>query len=344
MRKVILSLFLTSSFFASSQVLNNSNNEEELNFESEHKEFKYENNFDGILNYEVHSKVSKDKRLNFSMTWDNDYLFASKRKNSFANFDDTLWLCVGDTLSNDFRVPYDGYMTSHFGPRHGRPHNGVDLGLRTGDMIYAAWSGKVRYAKFNSGGYGNLIVIRHHNGLETFYAHLSKILVLPNQDVVAGDPIGLGGSTGRSTGPHLHFEVRFYDIPINPEHIIDFSKRQLKDPNLFVHKDLFKGKLPAVKSKTVIPDVDKNELDTDHEAQAGDVLAGVAIPVADKVKTVENKKIVPKKEFRKYYKVKSGDNLTKIANLHGTTLDKVCQLNGFKASRTIEIGQLIRVR
>ena len=90
--------------------------------------------------------------------------------------------------------------------------------------------------------------------------------------------------------------------------------------------------------------VDKNELDTDHEAQAGDVLAGVAIPVADKVKTVENKKIVPKKEFRKYYKVKSGDNLTKIANLHGTTLDKVCQLNGFKASRTIEIGQLIRVR
>lgn len=337
MKKVFIGLFMLSSYFGISQEQTIDENDEDLVFENENKEFNLQNTFDGILNSEIHRKVSQDEKLKFSMTWDNNYLFASKKKNSISKFEDTLWLCLGDSVTNNFRVPFDGYMTSHFGPRHGRAHNGVDISLRTGDMIYAAWSGKVRYAKFNSGGYGNLIVIRHYNGLETFYAHLSKILVSPNQDVVAGDPIGLGGSTGHSTGPHLHFEVRFYDIPINPEHIIDFAKKEVKDPNLLVHKDLFKLSAPSVKSRKVNID------EVEHNHSAEEVLAGVALPVANEVKVLESKpKVV--KEFRKYHKVKSGDNLTKISNLYGTTVEKVCDLNNFKSNRSIIVGQMIRVR
>ena len=83
---------------------------------------------------------------------------------------------------------------------------------------------KIRYSKYNDGGFGNLVIIRHYNGLETFYAHLSKLLVYPNQEVIAGDPIGLGGNTGHSYGSHLHFEIRFFDVPFDPERIIDLDK------------------------------------------------------------------------------------------------------------------------
>lgn len=341
MRKVLLGLLLVSSFYGFSQKHRTINTEEDLIFDTDQEEFFLDNTFDGILNHEVHRKVTQDERLNFSMTWDNDFLFASKKRNSIAKFEDTLWLCVGDSLSKEFRVPFDGYLTSHFGPRHGRPHHGVDISLKTGDMIYASWSGKVRYAKFNKGGYGNLVVIRHYNGLETFYAHLSKILVLPNQDVVAGEPIGLGGNTGRSFGPHLHFEVRFYDIPINPEHIIDFAKKDVKDQNVLVHKDLFKVHLPGEQPKIEFPE--NQEEEHDHSVDAGDVLAGVALPVAEKLSVSENKSVAPK-EFRKYHRVRSGDNLSKIANQYGTTLDKICDLNGIKTNKTIDVGQMIRVK
>ncbi len=341
MRKVLLGLLIVSSFYGFSQKHRTINTEEDLIFDTDQEEFFLDNTFDGILNHEVHRKVTQDERLNFSMTWDNDFLFASKKRNSIAKFEDTLWLCVGDSLSKEFRVPFDGYLTSHFGPRHGRPHHGVDISLKTGDMIYASWSGKVRYAKFNKGGYGNLVVIRHYNGLETFYAHLSKILVLPNQDVVAGEPIGLGGNTGRSFGPHLHFEVRFYDIPINPEHIIDFAKKDVKDQNVLVHKDLFKVHLPGEQPKIEFPE--NQEEEHDHSVEAGDVLAGVALPVAEKLSVSENKSVAPK-EFRKYHRVRSGDNLSKIANQYGTTLDKICDLNGIKTNKTIDVGQMIRVK
>ena len=342
MRKILLGFLVISTFYGFSQNRRIINTDEDLIFDTDQEEFTLDNTFDGILNHDVHRKVTKDERLNFSMTWDNDFLFASKKRNSISRFEDTLWLCVGDSISNEFRIPFDGYLTSHFGPRHGRPHHGVDISLKTGDMVYAAWSGKVRYAKFNKGGYGNLVVIRHYNGLETFYAHLSKLLVLPNQDVVAGDPIGLGGNTGRSFGPHLHFEVRFYDIPINPEHIIDFANKDVKDPNVLVHRDLFKVHLPGEQPKIEFPEEDE-ELEHDHSIEAGDVLAGLALPVAKNME--ENTiKLVPNKEFRKYHKVKSGDNLTKIANSYGSTIEKICELNGMKSNRTIDVGQMIRVR
>jgi len=115
-------------------------------------------------------------------------------------------------------------VTSHYGYRKqfGRMHRGVDLKASIGDTVYAAFTGKVRLAKFERNGYGFYVVVRHDNGLETVYGHLSKFLVRPNQYVKAGTPIALSGNTGRSTGPHLHFETRYMGIDINPERIFDF--------------------------------------------------------------------------------------------------------------------------
>lgn len=124
-------------------------------------------------------------------------------------------------------MPVPGYVTSHYGyrPKFGRTHKGVDLKLNNNDTVVAAFEGKVRVVNYEGKGYGNYVIIRHPNGLETVYGHLNKQLVKEDQIVKAGDPIGLGGSTGRSTGPHLHFETRFMGYPINPAAIIDFSNR-----------------------------------------------------------------------------------------------------------------------
>ena len=128
---------------------------------------------------------------------------------------------------SDFHVPVPGRLSSPYGwrARFGRMHKGVDLTLNVGDTVRAAFSGKVRLTKYNAGGYGYYVVVRHDNGMETVYGHLSRFLVKPNQRVKAGEAIALGGNTGRSTGPHLHFETRYMGIPINPEAIIDFANK-----------------------------------------------------------------------------------------------------------------------
>lgn len=118
-------------------------------------------------------------------------------------------------------------VTSNFGQRWGRAHNGIDVKVYVGDTIRAAFSGKVRMVEYEGRGYGKYIVIRHDNGLETVYGHLSKQLVRENQEVHAGDVIGLGGNTGRSTGSHLHFETRFLGVPINPALLFDFAMQDV---------------------------------------------------------------------------------------------------------------------
>ncbi len=125
-------------------------------------------------------------------------------------------------------------VTSNYGYRakFGRMHKGIDLGIRSNDTIYAAYDGKVRLTSYEARGYGNYIIIRHPNELETVYGHLNKSLVKPNQVVKAGQPIGLGGSTGRSTGPHLHFETRYMGYAINPSAIFDFANIQTRTRSL----------------------------------------------------------------------------------------------------------------
>jgi len=113
--------------------------------------------------------------------------------------------------------------------RFGRNHNGVDLVGHIGDTIYACFDGKVRMSDYQPRGYGKVVVIRHYNGLETIYGHMSKQFVVENQYVKHGDPIGLVGNTGRSTGPHLHLETRFCGKMIDPEKIFDFKAMDVKD-------------------------------------------------------------------------------------------------------------------
>lgn len=138
-------------------------------------------------------------------------------------------------VPDTFRIDMTGFampttntkITSKFGPRRRRMHNGIDVKVYIGDTIRAAFSGKVRMVKYERRGYGKYVVIRHENGLETIYGHLSKQMVNEDQYVEAGEVIGLGGNTGRSTGSHLHFETRFLGQAINPALLFDFEKQDV---------------------------------------------------------------------------------------------------------------------
>jgi hypothetical protein len=277
-------------------------------------------NFNGVLNQHLHNLVTKDLNLGFVQNWDNDVCYTSDKANDMNKLKDTLWLCVLNESDEEFVMPVPGMLTSKYGFRKGRNHNGVDLDLNTGDTVKACWSGKVRYAKFNSGGFGNLVIVRHHNGLESFYAHLSKLMVAPNQYVAAGEPIGLGGNTGRSFGSHLHFEIRFYDAAMNPEEVIDFKERKCRDHNLFVHRSLFK------------PGAKPTELDDAEE-----------VPVIEE-KKVEEQKLVLVDVQQKFYRIKSGDTLAEIATRNKTTIAKICQLNGIRPTTSLQIGRNLRVK
>jgi hypothetical protein len=235
-------------------------------------EYLEDRDFDGIMNSYLYDIISSDTTINFTHTWDTEVCYPSNMQNSYAQLKDTIWLCAVDSMYSDFVMPFSGEITSRFGWRKGRPHNGIDINLNTGDTVRATFSGRVRYAKYNESGFGNLVIIRHYNGLETFYAHLSKHMVVPNQKVNAGDPIGLGGNTGRSFGSHLHFEIRFFDIPINPERIIDFNTNSLVDENLFVHSSLFNSSSTSALASTHTASSGA----TYHKVRSGDTLWKIA--------------------------------------------------------------------
>jgi murein DD-endopeptidase MepM/ murein hydrolase activator NlpD len=123
-------------------------------------------------------------------------------------------------------------------------HYGVDLKLQTGDPVMSAFSGMVRISSYNP-SFGHVVVVRHHNGLETLYAHLSKRMVEPGDLIEAGDTLGLGGNTGRSYGSHLHFEVRFLDQPIDPTEVFDLANGTLKARTFDIHKGTFEAIVKA---------------------------------------------------------------------------------------------------
>ncbi len=314
--RIVFSLLLTVGFLPSAAMTQEvvdtikSSHGDIVMFSDRTWEYLEDLNFDGVMNHHLNELIMDDSSLNFIQTWDHDVCYTSDMSNDLSKLRDTLWMCLAQDLENEFRIPVNGRVTSRYGIRHGRYHNGIDLDLETGDTVCAAWPGKIRYAKYNEGGFGNLVIIRHENGLETFYAHLDKHLVVPNQEVKAGEPIGLGGNTGRSYGSHLHFEVRFYDAPMNPEEVIDFDKRQCKDENLFVHKGLFRPGAKPSDAENYVPS---------NVASASAVGA-------------------------KYYKIRSGDTLSAIAARNRTSVSKLCQLNGIRPTTVLQVGRSIRIR
>lgn len=153
-------------------------------------------------------------------------------------FPETQIIKIESDSLGHYHHPKIGPINSKFGWRDGRMHKGIDINLNRGDAILAAFDGMVRIAKLQ-GAYGNVVIIRHYNGLETVYAHLSKIKVIPGQIVTAGQLIGLGGNTGRSSGPHLHFEVRFKGHAINPASIISLNDQKLHHDCIVIKKSKY---------------------------------------------------------------------------------------------------------
>ena len=220
-----------------------------------------------------------------------------------------------------FTCPYRTKVFSKFGYRHGRRHQGVDLPLKTGEPVRAAFDGKVRIS-MACRGYGQLIVIRHDNGLETYYGHLSKRMVESGDWVHSGDVIGLGGSTGRSTGPHLHFETRYQGYAFDPQWIADFEQGTLRR-NVFV---LRRSYLDA--SSHYVPEsIDEEE----------------AIYLDEEKIVAEEKRIAAEKAAMRWHKVRSGETVSGIAKRYGITQTKIKQLNPKLNINRISIGQKIRI-
>ena len=167
-------------------------------------------------------------------SWEINNLFPEQDMLKLKGDTSVTLVLEGDERGEYFH-PCNGPVTSGFGWRDSTQHNGIDLDLNKGDKVAAAFDGMVRVAK-SCGGFGNVVIIRHYNGLETVYGHLSKIKVKPGQVIVAGQVIGLGGSTGHSTGSHLHFEVRFKGVPINPKYLISFTEQKLLCDELTIKK------------------------------------------------------------------------------------------------------------
>lgn len=263
--------------------------------------------------------------------WDSDLVNCYKD----ANVPNTKVLDV-----RHYVMPIKGnYVTSHYGyrPQFGRSHKGVDLRSAIGDTVYSAFSGRVRLTRFERGGYGFYVIVRHENGLETVYGHLSRFLVKPDQYVKAGQPIALSGNTGRSTGPHLHFETRFMGYAINPEAIFDFANRCTHTDSYTFSKSTYTKAREYAPSKRYAAAKKATEQPAEKASKSRNAKEQ---PVTASTRKSTKK---TREESRSTYQVNKGDNLGKIAAKHGMTVDQLKKLNGLTDNK-IKDGQVLRVK
>ena len=234
------------------------------------------------------------------------------------------------TLPDSFRIDLRGFhmptdsrvVTSNFGSRWGRQHKGLDIKVYIGDTIRAAFSGKIRIVKYEPKGYGKYVVIRHHNGLETIYGHMSKHLVVENQEVKAGEPIGLGGNTGRSTGSHLHFETRLCGVALNPALMFDFRNQDVVgDFYNFNRKHYAAESAQATRLRGAGGSVTTSDDDLDLAVSSTPARATSSVH---------------------FHKVKKGDTLQAIARKCHTTVDKLCKLNHIGKNIRLRPGQILK--
>ena len=223
-------------------------------------------------------------------------------------------------------------ITSDFGSRWGRQHKGLDIKVYIGDTIRSAFSGKVRIVRYEAKGYGNYIVIRHPNGLETIYGHLSKHLVTENQVVRAGEPIGLGGNTGRSTGSHLHFETRLCGVALNPALFFDFRNQDITGDNYIFLKDRYE-------SDSQLATLERGKVNGGSYTR--DQVYGEVGRYNEKAEEAATQNAANTPE-RVYYKVQNGETLASIAKKVGVSVDAICRLNGFRKDQRVKAGMIIR--
>jgi murein DD-endopeptidase MepM/ murein hydrolase activator NlpD len=235
-------------------------------------------------------------------------------------------------LPDSFRISLKNFcmpttsrvLTSNFGPRWHRQHKGLDIKVYIGDTIRAAFDGKVRVVRYEGRGYGKYVVIRHDNGLETYYAHMSKQLVEEDQEVRAGDPIGLGGNTGRSTGSHLHFETRLCGVALNPALLFDFRNQDVVDDSYLFRKSSYQRESIAATRLRGVNAISFGSSDTD------DVEMANAAPAASYAQET------------RFHKVKKGETLYSIARHRGTTVQAIMKLNHLKKNSKLRPGQILK--
>ena len=297
--------------------------------------------------------------------------------------------CVIDCSA--FILPIDTMtrVTSKYGPRRRRMHRGIDLKVQIGDTIRAAFDGKVRIKNYERRGYGYYLVVRHPNGLETVYGHLSKFLVELNDVVRAGEPIALGGNTGRSTGSHLHFETRFLGQAINPAEIIDFENGVPYQDQYVFRNVKINGR------KSNIYTSSDNQM-VYHRVKSGDTLGKIArmygttvgelcrlnglkstsiLRIGQAIRCCASVEVSRKKNAKQerkqaenaskitveatssaqaaldgnaseanpvYHRIQSGDTLGAIAKRYGTTVSRLCELNGITRTTVLRLGRSLR--
>lgn len=316
-----LFLFPLSGFAQKGNTVASENDRVELNYKQRHSKLAASNNLyaDGIKikrDLSILKEVQEERVLSedeipaediYGGVWNNRYVNAYR---SLENVPDSFKV----DLSN-FTMPTMGHITSEFGPRRRRMHYGIDLKVQVGDTIYAAFDGKVRLKQYERRGYGYYVVLRHPNGLETVYGHLSKFLVEEDQVVKSGEPIALGGNTGRSTGSHLHWEFRFLGKPINPKEIVDFENKVCHRDNYQITPNSFNYPTRRGASSKTLAATRSSKNTTNKYASSSAA----------------------------YHKIKSGDTLGKIARQHGTTVRKICSLNSITAKTTLRPGKSLRV-
>ena len=264
----------------------------------------------------IHEENLESPAADLYEGWDN--IYAHKK----ADVPDSFRI----NLRNFCMPTVSRVVTSNFGSRWGRQHKGIDIKVYIGDTIRAAFSGKVRMGKYNPGGYGKYIVIRHPNGLETIYGHLSAQLVSEDQEVRAGDVIGLGGNTGRSTGSHLHFETRLCGLALNPALMFDFRNQDVTgDYYVYNSHTHDRESLEANEVRGKIG----NGGYTREQVVGGTYAAKV------------NEEVVATTE-KLYHKVGKGETLSSISRKRGVSIEQLCKLNHIGKSMRLKPGMILR--
>ena len=263
-------------------------------------------------------------------------MFENPAGDLYDEWDNELTHYSGAVLPDETTIDLRGFcmptpsrvVTSNFGARWGRQHKGLDIKVYIGDTIRAAFSGKVRIVKYEPKGYGKYVVIRHYNGLETYYGHMSKQLVTENQEVTAGDPIGLGGNTGRSTGSHLHFETRLCGVALNPALMFDFRNQDVTGDFYTFHRSRYAAESArATRLRGANAESGNGRFDTDEDEDDELAIAAPSVTFAPEVH---------------FHKVKKGETLQAIARKRHTTVDNLCKLNRIGRNIRLMPGQILK--
>ncbi len=296
-------LFILCILYANGQqVLNDS-----LKFSADSAAFDSLNN---RIDYIPHDFSLIPSELLYNHIWDNTNIRTQAQKLPLKG--DTVTIVLKGPTDESYVHPVNiGKVISQYRTKRRKNHTGTDVKLALGDSVYCAFDGKVRLAQ-SYYGYGKLVLVRHNNGLETVYGHLSKILVEENQDVCAGDLIGLGGRTGRATTEHLHFETRLFGEPFDSEKYIDFETQALKSDTIYqINK-----RVEASLSKFPKPNAAGNT----------EIIAGA------------------NEDFSVFHKIRSGDTLSAIARKYNTTIQGLCMANNITPKKTLKIGTVLKVK